>query len=248
MGMMPGKFIVYALTDPRDGCPRYVGQTIHGMLRYRSHLKNLPNDASHHKKAWVQTLQAQGLNPGFEVLTDLPGPEFLDEAEAFWIAELKARGCQLTNLVMGGPEGERIHSPETQHLTTLNVPLIGPRRPRYDWMLEQRRVKEVFDRHRGCPGCLEHPPLERNGQCRTCNKKQGLRQCRRCLEFLPEVLSFTLKEICSGCAKGKGPKPSLDGQVVQSLRDMGLGVKAIARIFSVTPPTVRRALRRVTPE
>lgn len=109
------RFIVYALICPICGCPRYVGQSSCGIKRFTQHLKGIrSSDDSHHKKSWVQSLLDMGLAPTFKVLVVLPDAQFLDAAEIYWIKELRARGCPLTNLTDGGC-GRRGHkdTPET---------------------------------------------------------------------------------------------------------------------------------------
>lgn len=109
------KHIVYALLCPKCGCPRYVGQSSKGLARYQEHLQGIKcRDSSRHKKFWVQTLLDQNLMPEFAVLVQLSGSEHLDAAEIYWIAEMKKRGCPLTNLTDGGC-GRTGHkdSPET---------------------------------------------------------------------------------------------------------------------------------------
>lgn len=96
-------FIIYALCCPFCGCPRYVGQTSDFETRVQSHLKgDRKGDYSVHKKHWVQSLLNRGAKPLFVKLVELPSDEFLDDAEIYWIAELKRRGCKLTNLTDGG--------------------------------------------------------------------------------------------------------------------------------------------------
>jgi hypothetical protein len=72
------------------------------------------NDGAVHKKRWVQTLLNRGLRPVWHVLLELPGPEHLDAAEIFWIAEMRRRGVPLTNITDGGggTQGWK-QSPET---------------------------------------------------------------------------------------------------------------------------------------
>lgn len=55
-----------------------------------------------YKKNWVQSLLNQGLEPELTVLCVLPNDKNLNEAEIFWIAEMRKRGCPLTNLTDGG--------------------------------------------------------------------------------------------------------------------------------------------------
>jgi len=97
------KFLIYALLCPRCNCPRYVGQTCQGLTdRYYNHLRDNPQDGSTHKKNWVKSLQKQGLQPKIVVLLELPNADYLNEAEIFWIAEMKRRGFPLTNITEGG--------------------------------------------------------------------------------------------------------------------------------------------------
>ena len=100
MGM---KNIIYALLCPKCGCPRYVGQSSHGMRRINDHMLGMGcDDGSTYKKHWVQSLLNQGLRPGWVILLELPDDQHLDEAEVYWIAEMRRRGCPLTNLTDGG--------------------------------------------------------------------------------------------------------------------------------------------------
>lgn len=101
---MVSSFVVYSLNCPKCGCPRYVGQTSKGIQkRYYSHLRGiLATDNSDHKKYWVQKLLDAGHRPILRILIELPNAEYLDAAEIFWIAEMKRRGCPLTNFTDGG--------------------------------------------------------------------------------------------------------------------------------------------------
>jgi hypothetical protein len=118
------KFIVYALLCPHCGCPRYVGQSSAGpQKRYSEHLKGEKcKDNCIHKKRWVQGLLDQGLKPGWRILLELPDVQHLDDAEVFWIAEMRRRGCSLTNLTDGGGglRGYK-NSPETIEKRVLHV-------------------------------------------------------------------------------------------------------------------------------
>lgn len=97
------RYIVYALCCPRCGCPRYVGQTSDIDARIRSHLSGRKSsDGCRYKKHWVQSLLDSGTKPVIKILSQLPTEDFLDEAEIYWIAALRQRGCPLTNLTDGG--------------------------------------------------------------------------------------------------------------------------------------------------
>jgi group I intron endonuclease len=96
-------YYIYALLCPKCNCPRYVGMTSDIKKRYSTHLMgNAKNDCSIHKKKWVQKLLDQGLKPDIVVLLKTNTINGLDEAEKYWIKEMKRRGCPLTNLTDGG--------------------------------------------------------------------------------------------------------------------------------------------------
>lgn len=100
------RFIVYALTDPRDGQVRYIGLSSSGLTRPRTHkdpgrLKRDPGD----KADWISGLKEFGLTYGIVVLCALPSAEHLPAAEVFWIAEGRRRGWPLTNRSTGGAMG-----------------------------------------------------------------------------------------------------------------------------------------------
>jgi hypothetical protein len=77
----------------------------------------------------VQSLLDRGLLPGWTILLELPDAIHLDGAEVFWIAEMRRRGCPLTNLTdgAGGLRGyKRVNSPEARakmSATRKGVPL-----------------------------------------------------------------------------------------------------------------------------
>ena len=103
---MIGSFVVYALTCPRCGCPRYVGQSQDFSQRLGSHLRGIKSkDNCVYKKHWVQSLLDAGMIPGHVILTSLPSRAGLPEAEIYWIKFFRERGCPLTNLTDGGDGG-----------------------------------------------------------------------------------------------------------------------------------------------
>jgi hypothetical protein len=123
-------FIIYALLCPKCKCPRYIGQSSKGLKRYKDHLLGIKNikDGSTHKKFWIQSLLNSGLKPELKILLQLPTSDYLDEAEIYWIAEMRNRGCPLTNLTDGG-KGRRgwIPSKETRSKISLSN---GCRKPK----------------------------------------------------------------------------------------------------------------------
>jgi hypothetical protein len=101
------RFLIYGLVDPDSGEVRYVGRSMSGLDRPRQHRcpSVLRKDGGTHKAAWVRSLLKRGKTYGIAVLYRAPTREGLDEAEIFWIAELRRRGHDLTNLAVGGGGG-----------------------------------------------------------------------------------------------------------------------------------------------
>jgi hypothetical protein len=85
---------IYALIDPRDHTIFYVGQTRDLDNRKRSHFAGGHSVSG----AKIKILRSNGLLPLVVVLeADLPVRR-LGIAEAFWIALLRRRGCELLNV------------------------------------------------------------------------------------------------------------------------------------------------------
>lgn len=99
-------FLVYGLSDPRDGQLRYVGKTIRGLSRrLRTHLYPRFLREKSHKNHWLRALVALGLKPEIEVLEECGSWETMNEAERFHIAYWRYIGAALTNSTAGGEEG-----------------------------------------------------------------------------------------------------------------------------------------------
>lgn len=144
--------IVYALTCPKCGTPRYIGQTTDSYARHLDHLKGTrSSDNSIYKQNWVQSLLNQGLKPNFVVLIELPFAGQLDGAEIYWIAEMKRRGCPLTNLNDGGG-GNRGWKQTQDTIERRRQKLIG--RP-----VPQERRERIAATLRGRPSPKKGRPL-----------------------------------------------------------------------------------------
>lgn len=102
--MKPRHPIIYALTDPRTDEIRYIGKSVHGLARARSHLepKRIATDSNLHKARWLRSLVGSGLRAGIVVLQECADDAALLVAEREWIARGRASGWQLTNLTDGG--------------------------------------------------------------------------------------------------------------------------------------------------
>ena len=98
---------IYTLADPRNGLVRYVGKANDLKARYSGHLSE---NFRSHKSSWVKSLKALGLKPKMELLEaiDCCTDEEWQEAERFWIEQLRQWGLPLTNLDKGGRGKNRI--------------------------------------------------------------------------------------------------------------------------------------------
>ncbi len=82
---------------------------------------------------------------------------------------------------------------------------LKQKRPVTSWCKECRRTedhdKSKFDTI--CLGCLKSRQLNSNGQCKKCNKSNGLRECRCCNTILVDLLWFYPKRnVCIPCYIG----------------------------------------------
>jgi len=101
---------VYALRDPNTGCIRYVGWATDPIARLRRHMKECLTGTTH-KCRWLSSLGSSW--PILQILESGVGDPAL--AEIKWIAEMKRRGCRLTNATSGG-DGVIDPSPELRRL------------------------------------------------------------------------------------------------------------------------------------
>jgi group I intron endonuclease len=108
---------IYALKDPAclGGRIRYVGKADNVALRYLDHLRTVRRGEKSHKANWIRSLAAQGFQPDFETLEDVPFSEW-QAIEREYIRVFRAIGILLTNLMGGGDGGMdgRTHSVETR--------------------------------------------------------------------------------------------------------------------------------------
>lgn len=87
---------IYALTDPRTGDTRYVGKAKNPKARLVQHRQ--AKDGNRHKCNWLRQLAGAGLQPGLVVLEETTADRWV-EREAYWIAQGRARGWPLTNIL-----------------------------------------------------------------------------------------------------------------------------------------------------
>jgi len=96
--------IVYALLDPLTKEVRYIGKSMRGLERARSHFR--PSVLSQPKRThllnWLRKLQKQNFVPEVVILEHCHDDEQLSERERWWIAFARGWGCRLTNVTDGG--------------------------------------------------------------------------------------------------------------------------------------------------
>jgi len=91
---------IYSLSDPITGECRYVGKANDLASRIRCHRWEMKNPKFHtHKVNWLRSLG--GAEPVVAVLVMADSYKW-QEAERYWIAEMRRRGCRLTNFADGG--------------------------------------------------------------------------------------------------------------------------------------------------
>jgi hypothetical protein len=91
---------IYTLTDPRTNEVRYVGKANNVSQRYQAHL-NRARDHQTHKRNWINSLRILGLKPILEIIDVVPINEWVFW-ETYWVGQMKAWGCDLTNNTLGG--------------------------------------------------------------------------------------------------------------------------------------------------
>jgi hypothetical protein len=106
-------FLLYILSSP-GGEIRYVGQTTKSLAeRLKTHLKPSSLIRKCHKSSWLKSLVDQGEIPDITLLQSFYNHVDLDEAEIYWIRELRERGFRLVNDATGG-KGAKNLSPEAR--------------------------------------------------------------------------------------------------------------------------------------
>jgi len=91
---------IYTLAD-NQGNIRYIGQTTNISQRYSAHCSRSKIVKNTHKNNWIKQLLKQGLKPELEVI-DFVDDTTANDAEIYWISQLKCWGFKLTNVTEGG--------------------------------------------------------------------------------------------------------------------------------------------------
>lgn len=92
---------LYALCDPRDGRPRYVGVSVDPVRRYSVHVAPSERAKSNPKARWIAELAELGQRPILLPIDTVPARE-ADLLERHCIALLNQVGVPLLNQQAGG--------------------------------------------------------------------------------------------------------------------------------------------------
>jgi len=97
---------IYTLTDPRDNLVKYVGKT---KSTLKKRLQSHESDARTRKVRnlninWIKNLLDNGLHPIIEELESVSEFEW-EQAEIFWINQIRVWGFQIKNMTIGGDRG-----------------------------------------------------------------------------------------------------------------------------------------------
>jgi hypothetical protein len=106
-------WVIYSLSDPRDGSVRYIGKAVNPNKRLADHLAEARTSKRHyHRLSWLRQLIACSASPSISILETGHGDGW-QEAEKKWISHFRALGANLANGTDGG-EGMENPSPETK--------------------------------------------------------------------------------------------------------------------------------------
>ena len=111
---------IYALCHPHTNEIRYVGKARDLNKRYSQHLHKSSLSKPSYKNFWVLSLLSKGLFPKMIVLDCVANTEE-DNAEKYWIDELKDVGCSLTNLTLGGDGGDTCITDERKTIRSQKI-------------------------------------------------------------------------------------------------------------------------------
>lgn len=123
---MSNHISIYHLIDPRDKCPKYIGQSGSPRRRFVQHLRG-KFDGNPGKTRWISELRAIGLEPELRIV-EICGPLEADAAEQRHIQTAIDQNIHLLNISDGGRSRTR-----TKKLHTLPS----------DWIDLGNRLKEI---------------------------------------------------------------------------------------------------------
>lgn len=85
---------IYVLSDPRDGCVRYVGITKDPQMRIIGHDRDKNNP---YKREWLQSMAKDGFSATMTIIESVQNGEYFNR-EAYWIKHYLDNGYDLVNM------------------------------------------------------------------------------------------------------------------------------------------------------
>jgi hypothetical protein len=98
---------IYALRDPQDLQPRYIGSTHDAVARASTHA-TMPHSAP--LRAWVKYLSTRGLAPLFVPLWSVSPGEDITFWERAWFFHFRKLGAPLLNMVSPQPRAKAVRT------------------------------------------------------------------------------------------------------------------------------------------
>jgi predicted GIY-YIG superfamily endonuclease len=95
---------VYKLIDPRTGVVAYVGITDNPNRRFQAHLNDTKTNDG--KRAWIEQLQSEHLEPRMEIIEIVETREEALEREKYWIQWYLQQGVTLVNITRHSTSGQ----------------------------------------------------------------------------------------------------------------------------------------------
>jgi hypothetical protein len=117
--------IIYALHEPENKfLVRYVGKTTLAAEKRRDqHYWAATHPIKKRRSPLCDWIRSRGIVPDVIVLEE--DPEDIDEAERWWIAELKSKGVPLLNVTSGGDGQPKGYVPSAETRAKVSASMIG---------------------------------------------------------------------------------------------------------------------------
>lgn len=107
-----GRYVVYAIIDPRTDDPIYVGQTGNFEKRQHQHLRNAETGRAHRVSRRMAEILHRGDVPAFKVLERCSTEDESLQAESEWVKRYTERGHDLCNNTREHREMQELFAPE----------------------------------------------------------------------------------------------------------------------------------------
>jgi hypothetical protein len=152
------KWVIYSLSDPRDGVVRYIGKTEDAKRRLMAHVNEaIVSKEENHRLHWIRKLIASSIELTMMILEEGVGDGWV-EAEKKWIKHFRDSGVSLVN---GTDGGDGLCNPSKETRDKISKSRLGkPRLPetREKIALNNRsseKRKRMSNLFRGRPLSLE---------------------------------------------------------------------------------------------